>query len=994
MQRPPISLPSMSRRAKRVIIALVSIAVLAVLWFNFIGVYVQYLWFNEVHYTNVFTTQLLSRLVLFVITGVLSGAVVFGAIVLAYRSRPVFVPTEEQDPLAPYRLAISSRPKLITIGISAIVGLICGLSSQSNWETVQLWLHGTEFGTVDAEFGNDVGFYVFDLPMYELVLRWLFVIIAIAFVVVLVVQYLYSGLRTSGPGRKITSAASLQLSLLVGAFVLVKAVQYWYDRYALLFSNRGSVFTGASYTDVNAVLPAKLILMFIAAICAVGFFVGAFLRSVKLPAVALALLVLSGILIGGAWPLILQSVRVNPNAITLEKPFIERNIAATRTAYSIGDDKVSYQPYTAPSNGNPSDLLKNTSTVPNARLLDPNLLSPTFIQLEQRKNFYSFASQLSVDRYTVKGVTEDYIVALREINIASLADNQQTWINEHLVFTHGNGFVAAPASDVVGASGGNSSGSANPGFPNFQVSDVENPGTIKVDQPRIYYGQLGADYSVVGAEPNQGDREYDTDTKNYTYTGSGGVPVGSLFKRLVFATQYGEPNFLFSTELNSESKIMYLRDPVDRVKEVAPFLTTDTKPYPAVVGGKIVWIVDGYTTAANYPYAQNVSLSSATNNSQVYQGATAQVDEQVSYIRNSVKATVDAYDGTIKLYGVDETDPILRAWEGVFPGLISPKSEISPELAAHFRYPQDLFEVQRSLLSKYQVSNGTEFYQNTGFWQVPNDPTADGTGATASQPPYYLQVGLPTPDGTADLPSQFQLTSALTGFNRDFMGGYIAASSDPGDYGKITVLRFPTNTTTPGPAQVQQVFRNNKAVANQVTLLGPANVKYGNLLTLPLKGGLLYVEPLYLQTQSTGGRAYPQLNLVLVWYGNRVGVGSSIKGALEDAASSAPVAVDPNPSGTPTPTSGATGTSTSAPNSTTVVLPSDAASALAQVTSALDALETAKSNGSSFAVVGAAQDALNAAVENYLNVMGSGTLSTPAGTTAPPVGTAAPTSGG
>ncbi len=973
MQRPPITLPSMSRRSRRVIIALVGIAVLAILWFNFVGVYVQYLWFRQVGYTNVFTTQLLSRIALFLITGIISGAVVFTAIVLAYRSRPVFVPTDDADPLAPYRLAISSRPKLVTIGIASIVGLISGLSAQGNWETVQLWLRGTSFGTTDAEFGNDVGFYVFDLPMYELVLSWLFVIVAIAFVVVLIVQYLYSGLRTSGPGRKITAAASLQLSLLVGAFVLVKAVQYWYDRYALLFSNRSSVFTGASYTDVNAVLPAKLILMFIAAICAVGFFVGAFLRSVKLPAVALALLVLSGVLIGGAWPLILQSIRVTPNAITLEKQFIERNIAATRSAYKIGDQDVKYQDYKAPSNGNPSQLLQDTSNVPNARLLDPNLLSPTFIQLEQRKNFYSFANQLSVDRYTVKNVTEDYIVALREINIASLADNQQTWINTHLVFTHGNGFVAAPASDVSGASGGGS------GFPNFQVSDVENKGTIPVDQPRIYYGQLGADYSIVGAEPGQAAREYDTDTQPYTYTGSGGVAVGSLFNRLVFATQYGEPNFLFSSELNASSKIMYLRDPVDRVKEVAPFLTTDTKPYPAVVGGKIVWIVDGYTTATNYPYAQNVSLSSATNNSQVALGAAAQVDEQVSYIRNSVKATVDAYDGTVKLYGVDETDPVLKAWEGVFPGLISPKSEVTPELAAHFRYPQDLFEVQRSLISKYQVSNGTEFYQNTGFWQVPNDPTADGTASGASQPPYYLQVGLPGPDGTTGK-SEFQLTSALTGFNRDFMGGYIAASSDPQNYGTLTVLRFPTNTTTPGPAQVQQVFRNNKLVANQVTLLGPSNVKYGNLLTLPLSGGLLYVEPLYLQTQSTGGRAYPQLNLVLVWYGNRVGVGSSIKEALQNAAVSAPVSpTDPATSTggtTPPSDTGSAGVTGPAATTTPPTLSGDIAVALSQVNSALLGLEGAKKSGS-FADIGAAQDALNAAVKNYLTLT-SGALATSA----------------
>lgn len=968
MQRPPIAIPTMSKRSKRVLIALAGLAVLAVLWFNFVGFFVDYLWFSEVGFTQVFTTQLISRVVLFLIAAIGAGAVVFGAIVLAYKSRPVFVPTDEADPLGPYRLIISSRPRVITIVVAALVGIICGLSAQANWTVVQLWLNSQPFGQVDPEFGNDVGFYIFDLPMIDMILSWLFVLTAMAFIAVLVVQYLYGGIRTAGVGRKITAAASLQLSLLVGMFVLVKAVQYWFDRYSLLFSNRGGIFTGASYTDINAVLPAKLILMIIAAICAVGFFVGAFLRSVKLPAIALSLLILSGILIGGAWPLVLQSVRVTPNAITLESKFIERNINATRDAYGIGEDKVKYEDYVKPINGNPADLLSNNATVPNARLLDPNLLSPTFIQLEQRKNFYTFAPQLSVDRYDVDGKTEDYVVAVREINIAGLAENQQTWINEHLVYTHGNGFVAAPASKVKAA---NSPGGS--GYPDFSnsITDVTTKGIIPVDNPRIYFGQLGANYSIVGAE-GEGAREYDTDSANYTYTGTGGVPIGNLFKRLVFTTQYSEPSFLFSSELNDNSKIIYKRDPALRVKEVAPFLTTDTKPYPAVVDGKIVWIVDGYTTAANFPYAQSVTLNEATNNSQVAVGASqAQVDASVSYIRNSVKATVDAYDGTVKLYGVDDTDPVLKAWEGVFPGLISPASEISDDLKAHFRYPQDLFEVQRSLLAKYQVSKAEEFYQNSGFWQVPNDPTAiNSAGSSAAQPPYYLQVQLPN----ATEP-RFELTSALTGYERDFMGAYISANSDPDAYGQITVLRFPTDTQTFGPAQVQQVFRNNKDVANQVTLLGSAKVVYGNLLTLPLEGGLLYVEPVYVQTES-GGRSYPQLTLVLVWYGSRVGVGGSVEEALQNAAKSAPVTVAPdtsNPGASvpadatatqPVGTDGAGVPATSLPP-----LSGDAAEALNQVDQALSDLEAAKSTGS-FAEIGAAQDRLNEAVQNYLRLAG------------------------
>ena len=871
--RPPVGLPTMSKRAKRVLIALVSLAVLGILWFQFVGIYVDWLWFGEVGFREVFTTQALSRAALFLIAGLGSGGLVFGALYMAYKSRPVFVPTNEVDPLSPYRTIVTTRPKLFAFGISGLIALICGLSAQSDWATVQLFLNGGSFGTVDPEFGNDVGFYVFTLPMIQLVLGWLFVIIAICFIAVAVVQYLFGGIRLSGPGRKITSQATLQLSLLVAAFVLLKAVQYWYDRYELLFSNRGGTFTGASYTDINAVLPAKLILMLIAAICAIGFIVGAFTRSIKLPAIALGLLVLSSVLIGGVWPLVLQQVVVNPNGINREPEYIAKNIAATRTAYDLQD--VKYEDYPGVLAGDPRDIINDEDTLPNARLLDPNVLAPTFTQQQQLRNFYGFPDQLAMDRYTVDGQTRDYVVAVRELNAEGLNDAQKNWINEHMVFTHGDGFVAAPANTV------------DDGYPDYTVSDIANIGNpnsdIPVEQPRTYYGQLTTDYAIVGAEGGAA-REYDTETSRYTYTGAGGVDVGNLFQRAVFATEYGEANFLFSSEINANSKILYNRDPIDRVKKAAPFVTTDTKAYPAVVDGRIVWIVDAYTTATNYPYAQAVTLSDATNNSLAARGATGQVNQQVSYIRNSIKATVDAYDGTVTLYAVDEADPVLKAWEGVFPGLVKSGSEVSPELRAHFRYPQDLFEVQRSLLVRYHVNDPVDFFQSSGFWRVPNDPTVSDA-VQAPQPPYYLQVKLPGEEAP-----EFQLTSVLTGYQREFMSAYVAASSDPSNYGQLTVLRLPTSTQTPGPTQVQQLFRTTQEVSSLVTLStqqGGARVIFGNLLTLPVNDGLLYVEPFYIQGQAST-TSFPQLNRVLVWYAGRVGVGVTLEQALTQAARNAP----------------------------------------------------------------------------------------------------------
>ena len=955
--RPPVGLPTMSKRAKRVLIALVSLAVLAILWFQFVGIYVDWLWYGEVGYRAVFTTQAVSRIIMFLIGGIGSAALVFLAMYMAYRSRPVFVPSGESDPLAPYRTIVTSRPKLFVFGVAGLVGLICGLSAQSDWTTVQLWLHGGDFGTVDPQFGNDVGFYVFTLPMIQLILGWLFVIIALCFVLVAVVQYLFGGIRLSGPGRKVTPQATMQLSLLVAAFVLLKAVQYWYDRYELLFSNRNPTFTGASYTDINAVLPAKLILMLIALICAIGFVVGAFTRSIKLPAIALGLLVLSSVLIGGVWPLVLQQVVVNPNGINREPEYISRNIDATRTAYKIRDDQINYVDYAGQLTGDPSAIISDQDTVPNARLLDPNVLSPTFTQQQQLRNFYGFPDQLAVDRYTVGGKTQDYVVAVRELNADGLNDAQKNWINEHMVFTHGDGFVAAPANTV------------DNGYPDYTVSDISQQGDIQVTEPRTYYGQLVTDYAIVGSDGGA-PREYDTDSSRYTYTGSGGVPVGNLFQRAVFATEYGEQNFLFSSEINSNSKILYNRDPIKRVQLAAPFLTTDTKTYPAVVDGRIVWIVDAYTTATNYPYSEEVTLSDATNNSLAARGAAAgQANTQVSYIRNSVKATVDAYDGTVTLYAVDEQDPMLKAWESVYPGLIKPNSAVSDSLRAHFRYPQDLFEVQRSLLVRYHVDDPVDFFQSSGFWRVPNDPTVSDSSVQAAQPPYYLQVKLP---GSSK--ATFQLTSVLTGFQRDFMSAYVSADSDPADYGKLTVLRLPTATQTPGPIQVQQLFRTTQQISSLVTLSQQQNgsrVIFGNLLTLPVNNGLLYVEPFYIQGQASSSSSFPQLNQVLVWYAGHVGVGTTLTQALTRAAQSAPVQTPSNDGSGGVATSGTdTATPTTTAPSSTAAPPADQAAALAQMDSAASALDDAKASGD-LGQIGAASQKLEDAVKAYLALAGT-----------------------
>ncbi|MBV9160450.1 MAG: UPF0182 family protein [Pseudonocardiales bacterium] len=873
--RPPVGVPALSRRA-RILITVGAVALVTlIIGSRLIDTYVDWLWFGEVGFRSVFSTVLVTRLVQFVVAGLVVGGLLALNIVLAFRTRPVFVPVAgPEDPVARYRSAIVGRLRLFGLGVPALVGLIAGLSALGDWQTVQMFLHGTSFGVSDPQFHKDVSFYAFELPFYRMLLGWAFVAVVVSFVGALLTHYLFGGLRLAGRGGgQLSGPARVQLGVLAGTFVLLKAFAYFLDRYELMFSRRNPLFTGASYTDLNAVLPAKIILMCIAVICAVAFFVGAVLRNLQLPAIAIALLLLSSILVGAAWPVVLEQFVVRPNANEREAPSIQRNIAATRQAYGITDRQVQYIPYSGRSVVSPADVRADTATIPNVRLLDPSVLSPTFTQLQQRENFYGFPDKLDVDRYTINGKTQDYIVAVRELESASLAENQRTWINQHLTFTHGNGFVAAPANTVNSAL--KDAGSGEGGYPVFTVSDTTQQGDIPVQQPRIYFGELIDDYAIVGGNPGARPREFDGRPENYTYQGKGGVPLGSWMRRLIFASYYGERNILFNQAIGPDSKIIYNQHPRERVEKVAPWLTVDGDPYPAVINGRIEWILDGYTTLDNYPYAQRTVLGKATTDSLTGPSRPPLPDEEISYIRNSVKATVDAYDGTVTLYAVDENDPVLRTWMNVFPGTVRPASAISNELREHFRYPEDLFKVQREMLARYHVNNPSVFFTNDDFWNVPTDPTQNQQGV--DQPPYYVLAGPPNGRG----PAEFQLTSALVSLRRPFLASYISVGCDPEDYGKIRVLELPGESQTLGPEQVQNRFVSSADVSRELNLLrqSETDVRYGNLLTLPVGGGLLYVEPVYIE-RANRQAAFPQLNRVLVAYGDRIGYAPTLREAL------------------------------------------------------------------------------------------------------------------
>jgi uncharacterized membrane protein (UPF0182 family) len=995
--RPAARMPKLTRRSRILIGIALAVVVLLLIGPRLIDTYVDWLWFGELGYRSVFTTTLVTRLIVFLVAALLVGGVVFAALALAYRNRPVFVPTAgPNDPVARYRTSVMARLRLFGIGVPVFIGLLAGIVGQTYWVQVQLFLHGGAFGVADPQFGMDLGFYAFELPFYRLVLNFLFVATFLALVGNLLGHYLFGGIRLSGRTGALSRSARVQLVTLVGTLVLLKAFAYWLDRYELLSHTRGGKpFTGAGYTDINAVLPAKLILLAIALICAVAVFSAVVLRDLRIPAIGVVLLLLSSLIVGAGWPLIVEQFSVKPNAAQKESEYISRSITATRQAYGLTDQSVTYRDYSGDAATTAQQVASDRATTSNIRLLDPTIVSPAFTQFQQGKNFYFFPDQLAIDRYNgPDGNLRDYVVAARELNPDRLIDNQRDWINQHTVYTHGNGFIASPANTVRGVA---NDPNQNGGYPEFLASvvgangGVVSPGPAPLDQPRIYYGPIIAntaeDYAIVGK--NGADREYDyetnTETKNYTYSGTGGVPVGNWLSRSVFAAKYAERNFLFSNVIGDNSRILFNRDPAQRVEAVAPWLTTDTSVYPAIVNKRMVWIVDGYTTLDNYPYSELTSLSSATADSTEVALNRLALDKQVSYIRNSVKATVDAYDGTVTLYAQDETDPVLKAWESVFPGTVKPKSDISPELQEHLRYPEDLFKVQRALLAKYHVNDPVTFFSTSDFWDVPLDPNPT---ASSFQPPYYIVAkDIASNDNSAS----FQLTTAMNRFRRDFLAAYVSASSDPATYGKITVLTIPGQVN--GPKLAFNAISTDTAVSQDLGVIGRDNqnrIRWGNLLTLPVaQGGLLYVAPVYASPgASDAASSYPRLIRVAMMYNDKVGYGPTVSDALDElfGAGAGATATGPAPTELPNgqPPSGANPQAgqpqatpppnqqgrapevpvpVAVPGGTTQLTPAKAA-ALQGVQNALDAMQQAQQSGN-FAEYGQALQNLDDAMAKY-----------------------------
>ena len=931
-----------SRRIGTLPLTIAILTVLAIILVSLSGLYVDLLWFRSVDYSKVWTTLLTTKIALFVGFGLLTSAIIMANIVIAYRRRPVYVPiTVEADNLERYRKQLEPLKKVGTIGLSVALFYFAGSAGSRFWEGWMLYRNATPFGVKDPQFGKDISFFMFTLPFWQSLVGWAISTLVLATIASIIVHYIYGGIRPQVREARTTVAARVQLSVLLGFIVAVKALAYWFDRFALATSNQGLI-TGLTYKDVNAVLPAKAILTGIAAVCALLFFANIIRRSWVLPTAGVALLGIASLLIASVYPGLVQQFQVKPSESAKEAPFIQRNIDATRAAYGL--DGVEVKDYQATIATSAGQLSNDAATISNIRLMDPNVLSATFRQLQQIKPYYTFTGSLDIDRYQIDGKTHDMVVAVREINIEG--NPNRNWINDHLVYTHGFGFVGAYANtqDVDGK-------------PIFAVGDIPPKGKVGDFQPRIYFGENNPEYSIIGGAKgsNPVELDYPDDAspngqKNYTYTGKGGVPMGSLFSRLLFAIHYQEQRILLSNLINADSKIIFNRNPRERVAKVAPWLKIDGDPYPAIIDNKVVWILDGYTTSAGYPYSRIVDVSGATtdalnvNNNPL----TSSPNSKINYIRNSVKATVDAYDGTVTLYAWDDKDPVLKTWMKAFPGVVKSKSAMSDSLVSHIRYPEDLFRIQRDVLSLYHVKNANAFYGGQDFWRVPRDPSTLGANAGA-QPPYFYTLQIP---GATE--ASFSLTTPFVPRGgRENLSAFAVVNSDPGaNYGKLTVLQLQRSTNVAGPSQVASNFEANPNVATSLSLLrqGGSDVVLGNLITLPVGGGLLYVQPVYVRATSNAA-AYPLLQKVLVSFGEKIGFDVTLKGALDQ--------VFGGNSGTAsvvTPSTGGSngGTKTQGNNSL--------AQALASAQKAIADSQAALAKGD-FAAYGKAQERLKAAIE-------------------------------
>ena len=858
------------------IVALVALAVVFVLFLSANGVasfYTDWLWFDNLDLGSIWTTILGTRVLLAVVFSVLFFLILWGNLYVADRLKPEVRPqSAEEDLVERYHAVVGSQAGKVRFGIAALFGLIAGANTSSQWETWLLFRSGGEFGRVDPQFGRDFGFYVFRLPFWSFLVDWFFAALILTLIVVVVAHYLNGSIRASVPQeQRVSSGVKFHISMLLAVLALIRAAAYWLDRYHLVTSTRGA-YDGALATDVNIQLPALKLLTLIALFGAALFVANVRRPGWGLPVVALGIWLVSHFVIGGIFPLAYQRLRVDPVQSQREQEFVARNIEATRFGYNLNPSIVDFSNYEP--NLTAADVAAYEDVLTNVPVVDPLLAQEEVTRTEAQRNIYSFSDILDVDRYMIDGQFRPVVISGRELNLSETNDN---WESEHVIFTHGNGLALAAAFDETATVSGES---RNLDYLIRGLGESEIDADLQLDtpfdQPRIYYGEALDGYAIVGAAREEVDFQTSDNTSvGFRYDGDGGVSVGSLLRRTAYALRFRELDPLISRNVTDDSRVIYNRGIRERVENLAPFLEFDTDPYPVVAQGGLFWIIDGYTTTSEIPYSQSVDTS-----------VSGPLSGGYNYVRNSVKAVVDAYNGTVTMYVIDDQDPLINAWSDVFPELFTPDAEMPDEIRAHLKYPQDIFTVQTDMWADYVVEDSAQFIQGDVAWSIAAQPgreaqeVEDTSASLASMQAQYLMARLPGSEETEFVLQRIFVPrsgAAGTTTARPNITGIMMARSDPGRYGELVLVELPGGEVD-APDLVHSAIRRNDELTVFIREKAGAEVEFGNMSVLLLEDTIVYVRPVYVESNSA--TAVPELQRVVAVNGNRIFMGGSVAEAV------------------------------------------------------------------------------------------------------------------
>lgn len=889
MPRRPPRAPGRGRTA--LVVGAVILFILIASLRGIAGFYTDYLWFDSLNLAGVWRGVLGAKLALAAIFTTAFFVLMWVNLVIADRVAPPFRPAGPEEELVErYHEIVGGRTAAVRGGVSILLALIAGPPVAGEWNSWLLFTNGGDFGVKDPQFDTDIGFYVFKLPFLSFLTGWLFAALLIVLIVTTVAHYLNGGIRVSARHNRVTPQVKAHLSVLLGLLALVKAGGYWLQRFDLTRSSRGFV-DGAGYTDVKAQLPAINLLLLISVASFALFIVNIWRRGWTLPILGVGLWALVAVVAGAIYPQFVQRIQVAPNEPDRERPYIQRNIEATRIAIGLSEDDIEVTSFDLNTDKDSIDLVANADSVRNIRIWDPSpqVLGLTFPQLQRVKDYYR-VNDVDVDRYEIDGVPTQVVLSVRDLNTANVP--QTSWAARHLTYTHGYGAIVAPANAKEP--------SGEPSFVARDVPYVTQDEELELEQPAVYFGEELSRYVVVGSKQRELSFQDDERTQYEAYEGADGVRLNSIIRRAAFALRFGDANPLISDQITGDSKILLVRDIRERVEALAPFLHYDADPYPVISEGRIKWVIDAYTTTDRYPYAQQADTTQLSSQSGL--------DHSFNYVRNSVKAVVDAYDGRVDFYVMPVDDPIIEAYRGAFPELFTDFAEMPLDLQDHLRYPEDLFRVQTNLWGRYHVEDPDSFYTGNDYWDVARDPGTAGAGAgtqttdeqgnviatrDARIDPYYLLTKLP---GAEE--EEFILlrpyVPTTRGDDNQLLTAFMVGKSDRASYGKLQVFVMPRGNLPKGPALVQGEIQRDPEVSREETILSGqgSSVSFGSLTAIPIDGGLVYVRPFYVTSTQT---KVPGLEKVIVYFEGEVAIRDTLQEALAAVFGDAPPTLEEGP---------------------------------------------------------------------------------------------------